>query len=155
LNWTPDAKRWSVAQCFDHLIKTHTKYFPIFDRLAGPNPQMSWWERTSPFSGYMGRFFINILDPANQKPRKTTPNAFPSKSTIGADIIQRFAAHQADMIAHVRKLPSSTDPSVIVTSPLLSVVTYPLADVLLFLGLHARRHTEQAKRVMAQAEFPR
>lgn len=147
LNWTSDSKRWSMAQCFDHLIVTHTKYFPIFDRLARGDLRMSWWERRSPFSGFFGRLFVSSLDPENQKRRKTTPNAYPSSSAIGADIIERFAAHQAEMIAHVRRFPPTLDPNIIITSPLLSVVTYRLDDVLVFLGLHCRRHFEQARRV--------
>ena len=147
LNWTPDPKRWSVAQCFDHLIVTHTKYFPIFDRLASGDVRMSWWERGSPFSGFFGRLFISSLDPENQTKRRTTSNAYPSSSGIGADIIERFAAHQAELVAHVRRLPPTLDPSTVITSPLLSVVTYRLDDVLVFLGLHCRRHFEQARRV--------
>ena len=34
LNWKPAPKSWSVAQCFDHLITTHSLYFPEFERLA-------------------------------------------------------------------------------------------------------------------------
>lgn len=147
LNWTHDPKSWSVAQCFDHLIKTHSKYFPIFERLAGGDLRRTWWERRSPLSGFFGRFFISILDPANLKRRRTTPNAYPSSSAIGADIIERFAAHQAEMIGRVRRLPPALDPDIIVTSPLFAVVTYRLDDVLVFLALHCRRHFEQARRV--------
>ena len=147
LNWTSDPKRWSVAQCFDHLIKTHEKYFPIFERLANGDLQRSWWERASPFSGFFGRIFVSSLDPANQTKRRTTANASPSSSAIGGDIIARFAAHQAEMIAHVRQFPPTLDPQIVITSPLLSIVTYRLDDVLVFLGLHCRRHFDQARRM--------
>jgi len=155
LNWTPEPKRWSVAQCFDHLIKTHSKYFPIFARLEAGDVQPSWWERSSPFSGFFGRLFISTLDPNNEKKRRTTPNAMPASSAIESDIIERFAAHQSEMIDHVRRFPATLDPDIIITSPLLSIVTYPLDDVLVFLGLHCRRHFDQARRVMDSAAFPR
>jgi hypothetical protein len=154
LNWTPDPKRWSVAQCFDHLITTHAKFLPIFSRLAAGDVRMSWWERNSPFSGLLGRLFISSLDPANPKKRPTTSNAMPSSSVIGADIIARFAAHQAEMISHVRRLPPALDPDLVITSPLLGVVTYGLGDVLVFLGLHCRRHFVQARRVTENQAFP-
>jgi len=155
LNWTSEPKRWSVAQCFDHLIKTHSKYFPIFEGLAAGQVERSWWERHSPFSGFFGRLFISTLDPSNRTKRKTTANAMPSSSAIEADIIERFAAHQGEMIGHVRRLPVTLDPDLIVTSPLLAIVTYRLDDVLVFLGLHCRRHFDQARRVMESQEFPR
>lgn len=154
VNWTSDPARWSVTQCFDHLIRVHSKYFPIFDRLAADDLQMSAWARWSPFSGLFGRLFISALDPDNKTKRPTTSNAKPSSSALGADIIEQFAAHQAEMIAHLRRLPASLDPeAVIITSPLLSVVTYPLDDVLVFLGLHCRRHFDQARRVMESPGF--
>lgn len=151
LNWTPAPARWSVAQCFDHLITTHSKYFPIFARLAAGDVRMSWWERYSPFSGFFGRLFVSSLDPANPTKRPTTANAKPSSGRIGADIIERFAAHQAEMIASVRRLPPTLDPEVIITSPLLSIVTYRLDDALVFLGLHCRRHFQQAQRVLSHS----
>jgi len=153
LNWTPEPQRWSVAQCFDHLITTHSKYFPIFARLAAGDVRMSWWERYSPFSGFFGRLFVSTLDPANPTKRRTTTNAMPSSSGIAGDIIERFAAHQAETIAHVQRLPPTLDPDVVITSPLLSIVTYRLDDVLVFLGLHCRRHFEQARRVTQTQEF--
>lgn len=154
LNWTPAPARWSVAQCFDHLITTHAKYFPIFERLAAGETRQSWWERYSPFSRFFGRLFVTTLDPANPTKRRTTANALPSSSAIGADITQRFAAHQAEMIACVRRFPATLDPDLIITSPLLSIVTYRLDDVLVFLGLHCRRHFEQARRVTEDQGFP-
>jgi hypothetical protein len=154
LNWTPDAAQWSVAQCFDHLITTHTKYFPIFTRLAAGDLRASWWARHSPFSGFFGRLFVSTLDPANPTKRRTTSNAMPSSSAIGADIIERFAAHQAMMVAHVRRFPPTLDPDIVITSPLLWIVTYRLDDVLVFLGLHCRRHFEQARRVADSQGFP-
>ena len=154
LNWTSDPKRWSVAQCFDHLMVTHSKYFPVLERLGAGSVRMSWWERLSPFSGVFGRLFISSLDPANRTKRRTTSNAMPSSSALGADIVDRFAAHQAELIAHLQRLPATLDPDVVITSPLLSIVTYRLDDVLVFLGLHCRRHFDQACRVMEEKEFP-
>jgi len=155
LNWTSDPARWSVAQCFDHLIVTHSKYFEIFARLEAGNPRMSWWERHSPLSGWFGRLFISSLDPSNRTKRRTTSNAKPSASALGADILDRFAAHQAELVAHLQRLPATLDPNVVITSPLLSIVTYPLDDVLVFLGLHCRRHFDQARRVTEEQGFPR
>ena len=36
INWKPSPERWSVAQCFDHLLTSNRGYLPIFDSvLAG------------------------------------------------------------------------------------------------------------------------
>lgn len=155
LNWKPAPKSWSVAHCFDHLITTHSLYFPEFERLAAGNVKMSFWERSSPLSGFFGRFLIKGLDPKNLKPMKTTAKAFPSESEIGGDIIERFCLHQRQMIDHLQKLPTEIDPSkMIITSPLLSI-TYSLDDCFTVLVVHCQRHFNQAKRVTESEGFPK
>jgi hypothetical protein len=156
LNWKPAEKSWSVAQCLDHLIVTHSLYFPLFERLAAGEARSTFWERVSPLSGFFGRFLIKSLDPVNVKPMKTTSKAYPSASEIGGAIIERFVEHQQQMIAALRRLPATVDPATtIITSPLLGVVTYSLDDTFTILTHHCRRHFNQAKRVTATDGFPR
>lgn len=155
LNWKPSEKEWSVAQCFDHLTRTHSLYFPLFARFAAGDTKMSFWEKASPFSGFFGRFLIKGLDPKNLKKMKTTGKAEPSTSEIGGDIIERFCKHQDQMIAAINKLPSDLDATKqIVTSPLLGAITYSLADTFTFVPMHCRRHFDQAKRIAQAAGFP-
>ncbi|MFN0138774.1 MAG: DinB family protein [Pyrinomonadaceae bacterium] len=156
LNWKPSEKEWSVAQCFDHLIVTHSLYFSMFERFATGDTKMSFLEKTSPFSSFFGRFLIKGLDPKNLKKMKTTGKAAPSASGIGGDIIQRFCDHQQQMINSFKKLPSDLDlTKQIVTSPLLGVVTYSLDDAFTFVPMHCVRHFDQAKRVTEMAGFPK
>lgn len=156
LNCKPSPKSWSVAQCFDHLITTHSLYFPEFKRLASGDVTMSFWEKASPLSGFFGRFLIKGLDPKNLKPMKTTARAFPSASEIGGDIIERFSDHQKQVIVHLQKLPTDIDPAkTIITSPLLGIVTYSLDDCFTVLVVHCQRHFNQAKRVIENEGFPK
>ena len=155
LNWKPGEKSWSVAQCIDHLITTHSLYFPLFERLAAGAERQTFWERYSPFSGFFGRFLIKGLDPKNLKKMKTTGKAQPSASEIGGDIIDRFCKHQEQIIDAINKLPGNLDATKqIITSPLLGAITYSLADALTFVPMHCRRHFDQAKRAMETNGFP-
>ena len=156
LNWKPAPKSWSIAQCFDHLITTHSLYFPLFEKLAKGGAKQTFWERYSPLSGFFGRFLIKSLRPENVKPMKTTSKALPSSSEIGGDIIDRYVEHQNQMIEAIRKLPEDIDPKeTIVTSPLMGLVTYTLDDCYEILAVHGPRHFNQAKRVMENEGFPR
>lgn len=155
LNWKPSAKSWSIAQCFDHLITTHSLYFPLFGRLAKGEDDATFWEKASPLSGFFGRFLIKSMDPTNLKKMKTTSKAEPSASEIGGDIIERFVEHQEEIIATLEALPAQLDPSkTIITSPLLGIVTYSLDDTFTILGHHCRRHFDQAIRVTQADGFP-
>jgi hypothetical protein len=156
LNWKLSEKRWSIAQCFDHLITTHALYFPLFERLSAGDFKQVFWERSSPLSGFFGRYLIKSLRPENVKKMKTTPKAYPSASEIGSDIIERFANHQDQLIKYLRALPPDIDPSkTIVTSPLLGFVTYSLDDTLTILVVHCQRHFGQAQRVTESEGFPK
>jgi hypothetical protein len=155
LDWKPGPESWSLAQCLDHLIVTHSKYFPLFDRLAAGNARPSLLERVSPLSGYFGRFLIRSMDPANLKKMKTAAKADPSSSDMGANIVERFITHQHELIGHLQKLPAGIDPlRTIVTSPLLGIVTYSLDDTFTILVFHCLRLLIQARRVMEGADFP-
>ena len=156
INWRSGEKVWSVAQCLDHLIITHSKYVPMFEKLAAGDAEPTLWERVSPLSGYFGRFLIRSLDPANQKKTKTSAKAMPSSSGIGIDIVDHFVEHQRQLIDAIKKLPDAIDTKrAIITSPLLSLVTYSLDDTFTILVVHCRRHINQAKRVTESAGFPK
>jgi hypothetical protein len=155
LNWKPAEKNWSIAQCFDHLLTTHSLYFPLFERLAARNVKQTSWESYSPLSGFFGRFLIKSMRPENEKKMKTTARAQPSSSEITGDIIERYGEHQRQLIEHLRKLPPDIDPArTIVTSPLAGFVTYSLHDCYTILAVHGPRHFNQAKRVMESDGFP-
>jgi hypothetical protein len=155
LNWKPAEKSWSVAQCFDHLITTHSLYLPLFEQLEKGNVKETFWERNSPFSGFFGRFLIRSMRPENLKKMKTTAKAQPSASEIDGRIIERFAEHQSELIDHLQKLPAEIDPGkLIITSPLLGFVTYSLDDTFTILTVHCQRHFGQAKRVIEAKGFP-
>jgi hypothetical protein len=156
LNWKPSEKSWSIAQCFDHLITTHTLYFPLFQKLAAGDTKSTFWEKSSPLSGFFGSYLIKSLRPENVKKMKTTSRAYPSSSEIDGDIIERYAEHQNQLIEAIRKVPSDIDPKkTIVTSPLMGLVTYSLDDCFTILEVHGPRHFNQAKRVMEHEAFPR
>lgn len=155
LNWKPTEKSWSIAQCLDHLITTHSLYFPEFERLAADGDDPSFWERVSPVSGLFGRFLIKAMRPENPKKMKTSAKAEPSKSEINAGIIEQFADHQRQMIEHIRNIPAGIDPvKTIITSPLMGLVTYSLDDAYTVLAVHSQRHLGQAKRVAETEGFP-
>lgn len=155
LNWKPEPGRWSVAQCFDHLITTQSAYFPVLDRLASGNVSPTAWERYSPFSGLFGRMLIGALAPGNARKTKTARKSQPSDSDLGGEIIRRFAEHQSELVGRLRGLSIDLDAkSVVITSPLSSFVTYSLDDCFTILVVHGRRHFGQAERVTATAGFP-
>ena len=156
LNWKPDPKSWSAAQCFDHLITINSLYFPLFEKLKSNQISSSFWEKHSPLSGFFGRYLIKTLSPEYQKKTKTSKKAYPSSSEIDGSIIERFGEHQRQLADHISNIsPELVLEETIVTSPLVSFVTYNLADCITLLTVHERRHFLQAKRITEADGFPK
>ena len=155
LNWKPDDKSWSVAQCLEHLIASHKGYIPLFQGIAVGDAKPTFWEKMSPLSGYFGRYLIKSLDPANLKQMKAPGKAQPSASEISGDIVDQFCDQQRQLIEQIGKIPAGVDAAkTIVTSPLLGLVTYSLDDCYSILIVHCQRHIGQARRVTENPEFP-
>jgi len=154
LNWKPSAERWSVGQCFDHLIVTNRCFFPDIERVAAGTYRSSLWGRVSPLSGFFGRFILKALDP--EKGRKTkAPRVFePARSDVAADVIERFATHQEELSALMRATAGADLRGLKVTSPVSPVATYSLLDAYRIVVAHERKHFEQARRVTQTAGFP-
>jgi uncharacterized damage-inducible protein DinB len=155
LNWKPTAESWSIAQCLDHLITINSLYFPLFEKVTSPNFSQSSWERYSPLSGFFGKYLIKVLSPEYEKKTKTSKKAYPSAGDIDARILEQFREHQNKLAEYIRNISPELDlKKTMITSPLMSLVTYSLDDCLTILAVHERRHLLQAKRVMAEQGFP-
>jgi len=155
LNWKPSAERWSVGQCFDHLITTNRTFFRGMERIAEGTYRSSTWARVSPFSGLFGRMILKALDPV--KGRKTkAPRVFePAQSDVDADVMRRFASHQEELVRRMRATAGVDLRRTMVTSPVSAVATYSLLDAYRIVVAHERKHFEQARRVAEEAGFPR
>jgi hypothetical protein len=154
LNWKPSAERWSVGQCFDHLIVTNRTFFPAIEKVAAGTFQSSLWGRVSPLSGFFGRLILKALDP--ERGRKTkAPRVFePSQSEVAADVIKQFEAHQGELSARIRATAGADLRGLKVTSPVSPVATYSLLDAYRIVVAHERKHFAQARRVTQSEGFP-
>ena len=154
LNWKPSAEQWSVGQCFDHLIKTNTSFFPDMERVAAGGHRNTLWARVSPLSGFFGRFILNALDPLKGRKIKA-PRAFlPASSDVDADVIVKFTQNLSEVSEHMRATEGVDLGRTIITSPAMGLVTYSLLDAYRIFPAHARRHFEQARRVTGAEGFP-
>src|SRR5215467_10225201 len=90
LNWKSLPGSWSIAQCLDHLVISHSVYFPALKKITEGVYRMSFWERYSPFSHICGRALINQLQEQPKKKFIAPKIIRPSMSEINEDIIDRY-----------------------------------------------------------------
>ena len=154
INWKPSADGWSVGQCFEHLMKANSLFFPELEKIVGETRKNSFWENYSPLSSFFGNLLVNSLKKDARKFKAPTQKIMPL-SEIDANIIELFAAHQTEIIKKIKQTQNADWRKTIVTSPFMKLMTYRLADAYRIVVEHERRHLRQAERVLQAENFPK
>ena len=155
LNWRPDATRWSVAQCFSHLVTANRLMFRAAQEALDDTRPRTVWQRLPGLPGFWGRMLVRSQSPESARKYTASPKAQPATSDVGADIIATFIAQHRDATAMLQRLDEQRAAQAIMTSPFIGVITYSVLDGWRLIFAHDRRHIEQARRVMLSQEFPR
>jgi hypothetical protein len=154
LNWQPDATRWSVGQCFEHLcIANDLMGRATREAVSGAAPQ-TIWQRIPFVPGVVGRMMVRSQSPQVGRRFKAPPAARPTSSNVGADIIARFVQQQRDLSVWLRSVGERVAARTVMTSPFIKVITYSVLDGGRLMLTHDRRHFEQARRVTMVEGFP-
>jgi hypothetical protein len=152
LNWKPSADRWSVAQCFDHLLTTNKGYFPIIESVLAGEKQ-TFWESMPLLPGLAGKLLIKSLDPASTRKLKAPKRFAPAQSDIRDSIINDFIDQQEKLVERMKATEHLNLEKIIVTSPAAAAITYSLMDAYRIIVVHEQRHFQQAKRVTEESGF--
>jgi len=153
LNWRPDTTRWSVAQCFDHLLNANREMFQAIDAAMDASQPQTLWQRLPLLPRLFGRLLITSQMPEAARKFSAPPAIVPAASAIDPGIVDRFVAHQHEAAARIRSL-EGRDVTRIMVSPFVSFITYSVLDGCRLIVTHEARHVEQARRVTREAGFP-
>ena len=153
INWKPSAEGWSVGQCFEHLIKTNELFYDDLERIAAGSRTNSFLENYSPLSSFFGNLLVNSLKKDERKFKAPSQKIVPP-SEIDRNIIEIFAAHQAELIGKIKSTENSDWRKIKITSPFMKLMTYKLSDGFQVVVEHEKRHIRQAARVTKTAGFP-
>ena len=154
LNWRRDATSWSVAQCFDHLLKINGEMFQAIDAAVGGSRPPTVWQRLPVLPRIFGSMMIKSQMPEAKRKFKAPSTAVPAPSTIDPRIIERFVAHQDEAAARVCSLDGRDAARINMQSPFASFIAYSVLDGCRLIVTHERRHFEQARRVTVEPNFP-
>jgi DinB superfamily len=149
LNWKSSEKTWSIGQCLDHLILSHSSYFSTLKSVF----KMSFWEKYSPFSRRCGQI---LKAQVQEKVRKkfTAPKIIrPANNKIGLAIIESYHKNLYTFLDYISNCKNIDINKTIITSPTISIITYSLRDAFQFLLQHEHRHINQAIRINENTGF--
>lgn len=153
LNWQPQSDRWSIAQCFDHLVRSNDEMFQAMDRALDRTTRPTVWQRLPLWPRLFGWMLITSQAPGGTRKFTAPVIAQPASSHIDPGVIEQFTKRQYRAIDAVRAL-GTTDAARIMASPFMARITYSVLDGYRLIAAHQRRHVEQARRVAEHPQFP-
>lgn len=153
LNWKPDARRWSIGQCLDHVTRTMRLYPAEIERMTAEARASAPGSR--PFrEGWISRWVVSGMEPPPRMRIRTMRSVEPAPDLDRATVVREFEmAH-----ARWRELIVAADGVSLkharMRSPFAPVLRFTLGQVLAMNLAHARRHLWQARQVRQHTNFP-
>ena len=148
--WQPDGgRRWSVAQCLDHLAAGAELYVKTLTPVIAKAKRRGVPRRGPAKPGFFGQKFVNSLEPP-VKMRGKAPNKIqPRPKRTRDEILHAFReAHAAfrHLVAESADIDTNT---VTFANPLITFVRMRVSTAFNVIPAHARRHLLQAENVVA------
>jgi hypothetical protein len=154
-NWRHDPESWSVGECLDHLNTLGVLMLPRWDE-ALKKGKANDLVGQPPFDyGFLGRWWINTMQPSSRR-RFKTPKAFqPSSSDLHCDdVLATFLDLQDQFIKRVEASHGLDLRRVKASSAAISLLRLPLGAWFESTIAHEERHLAQARRVIQHLDFP-
>ena len=154
-NWKPAPKKWSIAECIQHLNQGLGTYNErISAALEKAKAEAKTGEEPYGRGTFIGRYIVGFL----KKPSKTAPapGVFkPASSGLKidevADTFRAEARKLADLAAQADGLKLG---HIIIKTPVSGLIRVSLAQAFELHTLHTPRHLGQAERVKEKEGFP-
>ena len=152
-NWKPDAARWSIGQCLEHITRTLLLYPAEIERMIEEARSRAAVAR--PYrEGWFSRWFVRNLEPPPRMRVRTKRSVEPGSSLDRDAVIREFES----AFAKLHELMLASDGLSLrhgrMRSPFAPVLRFTLGQVLAMNLAHARRHLWQARQVQKHANFP-
>ncbi len=155
INWKPNAKSWSVGQCFEHLIVTNDLYFPNIQKVIDGKHRNNFFSKIPFSSDLIAVLMKNSLHPEQKRKMKTFKMFEPAASHVSETIIEDFAENQRRLVGLIKAVEDFDIHKIKIAEPLSIALNLRLEDVFEILIMHEQRHFRQAERVTKEADFPR
>ena len=154
LTWKPGRKKWSILQCFDHLLKTNALYFARLQPAIEAGT-VSRAEAVAPFKpSRFGKWFIGRLRPESKFKLKTFAAFKPDSRADDFTVTARFVAQQKQLLTMIKKADECDLNSIKIASPVSRLIKFSVGEALTVLVVHEQRHLLQAQNLQLLSGFP-
>ena len=154
LNWRPEANRWSIAECIEHLNLTAHMLLPEIDKsiaagiAAGPGT-----EGVARYSMVFG-WLLPVIEPPPKRRFKAKPDLTPRPDLDAAKVIERFGQVRDEVVERLERARGIDLTRTKVRHPLIRLRRFRLGEIFTTIAAHERRHLWQAEQVTKAEGFP-
>lgn len=154
LNWRPDERSWSVAQCLDHLnVANHVYGVPMREALEKARRKGA--VRRGPIQpGAVGRWFVASLEPPPKRRLPAPKKIVPALRRDKAEVTEEWRRVQSAVRDLLREAAGLDLNGTRFVNPFIPLVRFSVGTGFQVIAAHERRHLWQAERVKANPRFP-
>jgi len=146
LNLKPNAERWSILECIEHLNRYGDFYIPEIRKRI----ENSAYKKSETFkSGILGNYFAKSMLPKEKLNKmKTFRSMNPNNSSLESSVLDTFIHQQESMLELLTKARNTNLTKVKTAITISNWIKLRLGDTFRFVIYHNLRHVVQAKSVL-------
>ncbi|HEX4966445.1 MAG TPA: DinB family protein [Thermoanaerobaculia bacterium] len=154
LNWRPDERSWSVAQCLDHLNVGARVYLGPMRQAVEDARRRGVTRRGPIHPPVLERWFIRSLEPPPKFRLPAPKKIVPALRKTRAEVSDEWERAQAALAALLSEAAPLDLNATRFKNPFLPLVHFSVGTGFLVLETHERRHLFQARKVRSHPGFP-
>jgi len=152
-NWKPSPKKWSVAECLDHLIVSGNKMIPYMTKGVAKGHKRKMFGDAPFFTGFVGKWFLSGSGKGG-KPMPAPKVFIPSSSDFKKKfVLDEFMLLQDSYLSLLEQSEGLNLSKIYVRSAITPFLRFNLATWFQAMPGHQLRHFDQIRRVLNSEGF--
>ena len=147
LNKKPSEKRWSAAECIEHLNLAGQSYLSNIPKIPKRSAVLID-DDVKIGSSLFAKSFIHFFGPKVRIKVKTPKNMLTDNSKYDKDVIDDFLFLQDEFLTALSSVDYNELKSIKVAWPTFELIKLSLGDVMMITIAHELRHINQAERAL-------
>lgn len=147
LNKRPDARTWSVNECYDHLVRFGSLFRDAIDEALIRSPGNLTANTDNGHLSLHVRLFIWLMEPPYhirfRAPHVISPRMQPAPD----DVLRSFIELQDDLLRILGRFDNRPVDRIYMRHPVFPIFKLNLSEGLAVVEVHQRRHIWQAQRI--------
>ena len=154
LNWRPEANRWSIAECIEHLNLTADMLLPEIDKSIAAGITAEPGTEGVARHSMLFRWLLPVIEPPPKRRFKAPRASRPRPDLHAESVVARFAKVQDEVVERLDRARGINLTRTKVRHPGAPLMRFRLGEIFVTIAAHERRHLWQAEQVTKAEGFP-